>query len=188
MKLDLESYILKINNFIDKKLCKQIINELKKCDWKKHVFYNAKTNEYKQLSGDQELEMTFDNIKQNKILMKKLWGAIKEYIEKLDFPWFAGWSGYTGLKFNKYTVDTAMKEHCDHIHDIFPGEPKGIPILSIVGSLNNDYKGGEFIMFKNKRIEMNSGDLIIFPSNFLYPHKVNLVTEGTRYSYVSWVH
>ncbi len=65
MKLDLENYILKINNFVDNKLCKQIINELKKTDWKKHTFYNAQTNEYKQLSGEQELEMTFDHIKQN---------------------------------------------------------------------------------------------------------------------------
>lgn len=188
MKLDLENYILKINNFVDKNLCKQIINELKKTDWKKHTFYNAQTNEYKQLSGEQELEMTFDHIKQNEILMRKLWEAIKEYIDKLDFKWFAGWTGYTGLKFNKYTKNTTMKKHCDHIHDIFPGDPKGVPILSMVGLLNNDFEGGKFIMFENKEIKLKQGDLIIFPSSFLYPHEVTSVTKGVRYSYVSWVY
>jgi predicted 2-oxoglutarate/Fe(II)-dependent dioxygenase YbiX len=188
MNLNLETYILKINNFIDDELCEKIIQELKKCEWKTHVFYNQKTNEYTPISGEQELEMTFDNIKYNDIVIEKLWGAIKKYIDTINFPWFSGWNGYSKLKFNKYSNNKKMEEHCDHISDIFPHQPSGVPILSMVGSLNNDYKGGEFIMFKNKKIEINSGDLIIFPSNFLYPHKVTLVTEGTRYSFVSWVY
>jgi hypothetical protein len=31
-----------------------------------------------------------------------------------------------------------------------------------------------------------TGDVIIFPSTFLYPHKVNEVKKGIRYSFVSW--
>jgi len=42
------------------------------------------------------------------------------------------------------------------------------------------------IMFKDTQIKMNTGDVVIFPSNFLYPHKVNPVTKGVRYSCVSW--
>ena len=38
-----------------------------------------------------------------------------------------------------------------------------------------------------KKIDTRKGDLIIFPSNFLYPHKITPVTKGVRYSYVSWV-
>ena len=58
----------------------------------------------------------------------------------------------------------------------------------MVGLLNNDFKGGKFIMFKNKEFKLKQGDLIIFPSNFLYPHEITEVTKGTRYSYVSWVY
>jgi len=79
-----------------------------------------------------------------------------------------------------------MAEHCDHIQDMFDGERKGVPVLSIVGTLNDNYKGGEFIMFQDKKINLEKGDLLIFPSNFLYPHKVNEITKGIRYSYVSW--
>ena len=38
-----------------------------------------------------------------------------------------------------------------------------------------------------KKIDTKKGDLLIFPSNFLYPHEVEPVTKGVRYSYVSWI-
>ncbi len=34
---------------------------------------------------------------------------------------------------------------------------------------------------------LKTGDMIIFPSNFLYPHQVMPVTKGERYSIVSWL-
>lgn len=79
-----------------------------------------------------------------------------------------------------------MSKHCDHIHDVFDGERKGIPIISILGVLNDNYKGGEFIMFDDYNIKLKTGDLLLFPSVFLYPHKVEPVLEGERYSFVSW--
>ena len=79
-----------------------------------------------------------------------------------------------------------MALHADHIQSIFDGEKKGIPILSILGVLNNDYEGGEFYLIDDI-IDLKKGDVIIFPSNFMYPHKVEPVTKGTRYSYISWI-
>ena len=81
-----------------------------------------------------------------------------------------------------------MAEHCDHISSLFDGKVKGIPMLSIVGQINEDFDGGEFVMWGEKVIEFKSGDLIIFPSNFVYPHRVEPVTKGARYSYVSWAY
>ncbi len=80
-----------------------------------------------------------------------------------------------------------MAQHCDHIHSLFEGKEKGIPILSVLGILNNNYEGGEFIMFENEEIKLNKGDILIFPSLFLYPHKVEPVKKGIRYSFISWV-
>jgi predicted 2-oxoglutarate/Fe(II)-dependent dioxygenase YbiX len=42
-------------------------------------------------------------------------------------------------------------------------------------------------MFDDYEIKFKQGDVIIFPSLFLYPHKVEPVKKGTRYSYISWV-
>ena len=51
-------------------------------------------------------------------------------------------------------------------------------------------KGGEFVfdLPQNKiQYPQNVGDAIIFPSNFMFPHQVNQITEGTRYALIAWV-
>jgi len=78
-----------------------------------------------------------------------------------------------------------MRMHYDHIHSLFDGIHKGIPVLSFIGILNEDYTGGELII-NNQKINSKTGDIIIFPSCFLYPHEIKEVKKGTRYSFVSW--
>ena len=68
---------------------------------------------------------------------------------------------------------------------LFDGKLKGIPIISIVGLLNDNYEGGAF-MCREKEIKLIRGDILLFPSNFMYPHEVKEITKGIRYSFVSW--
>ena len=35
-------------------------------------------------------------------------------------------------------------------------------------------------------IEFNTGDMILFPSNYMYPHTINRITSGTRYVIATW--
>ena len=58
--------------------------------------------------------------------------------------------------------------------------------LSAIYFVNDDYEGGEFYLIDEKT-DLSKGDIIIFPSNFMYPHKVEPVTKGIRYSYISWI-
>lgn len=60
--------------------------------------------------------------------------------------------------------------------------------LSLVTLLSdhNDYSGGELVFKYSKPVKYNQGSVIIFPSYLI--HKVNKVTDGTRYSLVSWAH
>lgn len=62
--------------------------------------------------------------------------------------------------------------------------------LSYVYFINDDYKGGELIfeLPTNEviKVDVQKNKLIMFPSNFLYPHKVLPVEEGVKYSVVSW--
>ena len=97
-----------------------------------------------------------------------------------------GWKGFSAIRFNRYLKDQIMSKHVDFIHDLFTGDKRGIPILSIVGVLNDDYEGGEFIMFDDYEIKFKAGDIILFPSTFLYPHLVKPVKKGIRYAFVSW--
>ena len=94
-------------------------------------------------------------------------------------------SKFSPIRFNKYEVGTMMRRHYDHIHSIFDGKMKGIPIVSIVANLNEDYEGSEFHC-RGKEIRLKTGDILMFPSNFMYPHEVTECTKGTRYSFVSW--
>ena len=185
-------YVFHKENFLDEKYCENCINESNKCDWQKHEWYNSVSDFSQGRSGDNELEILNVNMFSNNIhkindfIIQNLHSTILEYIESFKFDWFIGWEGYSAMKFIRYYPGQTMQKHCDHIHSLFDGERKGIPILSIVGILNDDYEGGELIMFEDKKIDTKKGDLLIFPSNFLYPHKVTPVTKGVRYSYVSW--
>ena len=64
-------------------------------------------------------------------------------------------------------------------------------ILSSILFLNNDYEGGE-LSFKNTfnddeiSIKSTPGTLVIWPSNFLFPHAVKPVKKGTRFTIVAW--
>lgn len=62
--------------------------------------------------------------------------------------------------------------------------------LSISINLNNDFQGGEFVFDisnDHKQYPQNTGDVIAFPSNFLFPHQVNKITSGTRYAVIGWI-
>tara|TARA_R110000787_G_scaffold284741_1_gene398860 strand:+ start:1629 stop:2240 length:612 start_codon:yes stop_codon:yes gene_type:complete len=57
--------------------------------------------------------------------------------------------------------------------------------LSMTIVLNDDYEGGEFEFFDDKKlIKEKTGTIIVFPSYQV--HKVRPVTKGTRYSLVVW--
>ena len=36
------------------------------------------------------------------------------------------------------------------------------------------------------KYNLNAGDIIVFPSNFLYPHSILPITLGVRYSIIIW--
>jgi len=63
--------------------------------------------------------------------------------------------------------------------------------LSCIFMLNNDYEGGNLCFREPNGLEeiempVQPNTIIIWPSNFLYPHTVKPVTKGTRYSVVAW--
>ena len=90
------------------------------------------------------------------------------------------------MKFNKYSVGESIEPHHDHIHDMFDGKVRGIPTTSLIGVLNDDYEGGELLFWNEYRVDLKKGDVVAFPSVFLFPHEVTTVTGGIRYSWVTW--
>jgi hypothetical protein len=103
--------------------------------------------------------------------------AIQKYNEKFKQAHISKDSGYQLLKYEKGGF---YIQHVDSFIDI----PRTISCSFI---LNNDFKGGEFSFFNNTLVySLKKGSAIMFPSNFLYPHSVLPVIDGTRYSIVTW--
>ena len=65
--------------------------------------------------------------------------------------------------------------------------------LSVIINLNEGYDGGDLVFAHQylneemKRVSLKKGSIVAFPSNFLYPHMIEPITEGTRYSIVAWL-
>lgn len=59
--------------------------------------------------------------------------------------------------------------------------------LTCILYLNDDYEGGELTFnFFNKTIRPQKRQVITFPSNWRYLHKVSSITSGERYAMVMW--
>ena len=183
---NIESYFKIYNNFLSIQECKETVKALDEAtDFQTHSYLNAYTEKY--ISYENDLSISYSNVPIKNIIMERVWKTIRLYLEELNFPWYDSWGGFTQIRFNRYDIGTEMRDHCDHIQSIFYGERKGVPILTVLGLLNDEFQGGEFVMWCDKKVELKTGDLVIFPSNFLYPHRVEPIIKGRRYSFVSWV-
>jgi len=83
----------------------------------------------------------------------------------------------------KYNVGDFFMAHTDDSHKY----PRNV---SFVYYGNDDYVGGEieFIYFNNLKIKPKAGELILFPSNYMYVHQANKIISGKKYSAVSFAY
>jgi SM-20-related protein len=63
--------------------------------------------------------------------------------------------------------------------------------VSCIYFVNEEYGGGDLVFSflhtdKKLIIKPKKNNLIVWPSNFMYPHSVEPVTKGERYSVVAW--
>jgi len=118
------------------------------------------------------------------------WNFIKTEIERLYYFYKIKFPKMASNKINqidllKYSVGGKYNIHTDHFTN-FPRH------LSIIMNLNDTYEGGDLIFTDQndneiKRLKLNKGSIVFFPSNFMYPHSIQPITKGTRYSIVAWL-
>ena len=134
-------------------------------------------------------ELTFYNtqlmsdIHWSRLLAKVFLQNILEYkkdMNIIDFPL----NNLINITVLKYKESGFYTWHTDHYE-------KNPRTMSCIYLLNNDYEGGN-LCFRNPDgsgewdIDVKANTMIVWPSNFLYPHTVKPVTKGTRYSVVAW--
>ena len=82
------------------------------------------------------------------------------------------------------TVGDYYAEHDDE----GVGQTAGSRRLTVSICLNEDYEGGDFTFFKETKIyKLKKGDVLVFPSSFMFPHGVQKITKGTRYQLLTWL-
>ena len=118
------------------------------------------------------------------------WNYIKQEIERLYIYYKSKFPKMNSDKINqidllKYSPGGKYGIHTDH----FTNAPRH---LSIIINLNDDYEGGDLIFTDQreqevKRLKLNKGSIVFFPSNFMYPHSIQPITKGNRYSIVAWL-
>jgi len=177
-----------VTNAIPAEVCESLIDECNKKEWKKHTWNDYAVGTFGS-EPTKELDVMHCTKEQQDKITPYLAKALEDYQEKYSTsgqktspPWL---SKFSPIRFNKYPIGTMMRQHYDHIHSLFDGKMKGVPIISIVAQLNEDYEGAEFYC-RGKEIKLKTGDILLFPSNFMYPHEVKETKKGVRYSFVSW--
>ena len=118
------------------------------------------------------------------------WNYIKKEIERLYTYYKIKFPKMTSSKINqidllKYTPGGKYEIHNDQ--GTFSQRH-----LSIIMNLNDDYQGGDLVFTDQKekeikRLKLGKGSIVFFPSNFMYPHSIQPITKGTRYSIVAWL-
>lgn len=103
---------------------------------------------------------------------------IDEYANEVPFFTCKKDSGYTVLRYGK---GNEFKYHTDQCLEYNRAS-------TMIINLNDDYVGGQ-LNFHNDLVsyELGKGDVVIFPSSYAYPHKINPISDGVRYSIVTWL-
>ena len=179
--MNVDSYIKYYKNVVAENLCNSLIN------------YNFPYEASKYQTHDSGAIVKQERVKMSDAWIKKesvFYTAVKSCFEevivkyKTDFPLFSV-GRTTDFRINKYGKGGFMSRHVDNIHHSH-GQQYGYPQVSALLYLNDDYEGGEFYV-ADKKFCPAKGSAIVFPSNFMFPHEAKTVTQGTRWSVVTWL-
>jgi len=174
-------YIQTYNNVLDSDDLDLILSESKaSSDWQeariaiKNEPHSGAENHDMRKSG--LLKVTND-YKCYQLLHDKNEEVAEEYCNR--FPACRLFMSY-GHEVLRYDKGGFFKIHTDS----YASQPR---TMSMIYLLNDDYEGGEIAFFQGQyTIKPKAGSCVVFPSNFMYPHEIKEVLDGTRYSIVSW--
>jgi hypothetical protein len=102
--------------------------------------------------------------------------AVADYCKRFNVNNLRYWESFN---FIKYTPGNHFMEHHDHSFSYNC-------TVSLVAYLNDDFEGGElFFRLQGINYIPKTGDVVLFPSNYMYPHQAKVVHSGTKYSLVT---
>ena len=184
----LQQAIFKLEQIISQEDCKKMISYMdEKCKVKAEVM--GKNN---KPQTDTKIRDVLSHWLNNddygappyyKIVENGIRKGVQKYLQQFKFM---GNLHLNEMNLLKYQKDNFYLKHVDASNTLNR-------TLSIIININEENEGGDLIFFNPytdqaySKPTLKTGDMVIFPSNFLYPHQVMPVTKGERYSIVSWL-
>jgi hypothetical protein len=120
--------------------------------------------------ASQKLQQLWQDLYDRKV------AAVKDYARNFNIGELRYWEA---MNFVKYGPKQHFQEHSDNGYSYNC-------VVSLVAYPNDDYLGGELeFRLQGLKVKPKAGDLFIFPSNYMYPHKSLPVESGTKHSIVT---
>lgn len=183
----LKDFIMVKKEFVDPEFCDEILEEYARSEqWEKTFTGSGLDEEARkcQVISISDERCINENGESRRNIDNKMFGIVKDIIDEYmnEHPDFElEITEDTGYELLRYEVGDFYIEHTDS----FKEQPRA---LTIIITMNNAYEGGEVAMFQRELVhDLDVGDVLVFPSNFMYPHEILPVTDGTRYSMITWV-
>jgi hypothetical protein len=122
------------------------------------------------------------SLKYPDLIIKKM-EYIDALINKSIFKPLKNYENKFAIKITKKDYHEVLKyREGDHLSSHTDDNGGNKPRVSLLFYLNDDYQGGEICFdFIDIKYSPKKGDIIIFPSSYIYRHHVEKVTNGTRY-------
>ena len=189
--LDLSDHILHLKSFIDKDVCNSVMNSLDNLERDNSAPYtDGLLNDNADTYFDPDIK--YINNVRDRIFID----GLKEYASKIRS---FNWSYYDTKSFHcsemiirRYNEGSEFKfHHDDIIGEIFPHwflRRQNILTCNFYFSDANNYEGGDLVFTCGKTFHPSIGDIIIFPSNWMFYHEVQKITKGKRYSGTVWLY
>lgn len=177
--LDVRNYIKHYPKAFPTDFCKDIINYVSSPTNRDRWKRSDVIGDYKEMRTCSEIQILpnrdthIDNL---------IYYYVKKYIgiysDDVNFFNCKQDSGYTILR---YEVGNEFQYHCDHCLEYNRAS-------TMIINLNDDYVGGQLNFTEDLvTYDLGAGDIMIFPSSYVYPHKIRPITKGIRYSIVTWL-
>ena len=185
----LDECIFIAHKIIPADLCDTVVKDIETREWQPHTWHNP-TIDASYSEETMELDIQHITLELHKTLSSFVIEAGRQYNQNYQFPLqdIPGQmiANFCSLRFNRYAPGQIMRQHHDHIHSIFDGKIKGVPVLTLILNFNDDYEGADLYFWEDTMVKLGKGDIVMFPSNFFFPHGVTEAIKGKRYSGVSW--
>jgi predicted 2-oxoglutarate/Fe(II)-dependent dioxygenase YbiX len=186
---ELGNEIFLIDNVLDAAMCKQVMQVAEYCQFEsaeillETVDNDVRRSDIVKLGGQNPLcQSTNQLIIQRFAIVQQvlfdIYGVRFPYAEPCAIL--------------RYRPGQFYKRHVDNLllASRFQEVQQGIPTrdISVVGYLNDDFKGGETHFDRQKvTVKPKAGAVLVFPAYFTHPHASLPVKKGEKYAFTSWL-